>query len=127
MVLTTQDWFAILFIGSALSFFVAWPVTAIFVTRPIQQLLKKKNQDVISNWVIWPWQSPVYAMVIFWPIERMITERNRTFMEPLLPVRKTATLLQWWLSAWLELSGYFMLIGGLIGVVMTTFGIWSFR
>ena len=126
MLMAVQDWFAFLLIGSALSFFLAWPITAIWVTRPIKKLLKPKRQDVISHWVIWPWQSPIYAMVVFWPIERMITERNRSFLEPLLPVHKAATPLQWWLSAWLELSGYFMLLGILIGLVMTTFGIWSF-
>ena len=115
MILSAQDWFVLFFIGLWISCFVAYPIVAVFVTRPIQRQLKLTKQDHISDWVVWPFQSPVYAMAIVVPFERWRNERNRHFIDALQPVRQAATPLQWWLSLWLEVSLYSAVIFGLVG------------
>ena len=125
MELPIRDWFSILWVSSLLFTIISYPTVAVLVTRPIQQKLRQTQQDYISDWVVWPFQSGVYAMAIVVPFARWRNERNRGFVDALQPVRQAATSLQWWLSLWLEVSLYGMVMLGFFMMAMDALGVWS--
>lgn len=125
MELSIRDWFSILWVSSLLFTIISYPTVAVLVTRPIQQKLRQTQQDYISDWVVWPFQSGVYAMAIVVPFARWRNERNRGFVDALQPVRQAATSLQWWLSLWLEVSLYGMVMLGFFMMAMDALGVWS--
>lgn len=118
-------WCDFLLMGLLLSTVIAYPTVAVLVTRPIQQKLRQTKQDYISDWVVWPFQSGVYAMAIVVPFARWRNERNRGFVDALQPVRQAATSFQWWLSLWLEVSLYGMVMLGFFMMAMDALGVWS--
>ena len=125
MELSIRDWFSILWVSSLLFTIISYPTVAVLVTRPIQQKLRQTQQDYISDWVVWPFQSGVYAMAIVVPFARWRNERNRGFVDALQPVRQAATSLQWWVSLWLEVSLYGMVMLGFFMMAMDALGVWS--
>ena len=125
MELSIRDWFSILWVSSLLFTIISYPTVAVLVTRPIQQKLRQTQQDYISDWVVWPFQSGVYAMAIVVPFARWRNERNRGFVDALQPVRQAATSLQCWLSLWLEVSLYGMVMLGFFMMAMDALGVWS--
>ncbi|MCC5827672.1 hypothetical protein [Alkalimonas sp.] len=114
-------WYVFTMIGLLLSSLIAYPVVALFVTRPIQRILRQKNQDHISDWVVWPFKSGWYATVILVPFERIDRGRNPGFMNTILPIRQTANRLQWWLSLWLEISMSGMVLLGFAGMLFQSY------
>ncbi|SEA60718.1 hypothetical protein [Alkalimonas amylolytica] len=122
---TVPLWYTFLTIALALSTFIAYPIVALFVTRPIQRILRQKNQDHISDWVVWPFKSGWYAMAIVVPFERWRHERNQGFMDTVLPIRQAANRMQCWLSLWLEVSMFGMVFLMLCGLFLEFMGVWS--
>ncbi|MDP4536646.1 hypothetical protein Q3O60_10635 [Alkalimonas collagenimarina] len=87
-------WYDAFFFGSLISTIIAYPIVALLVTRPIQRILRHKNQDHISDWVVWPFKSGWYAMAIVVPFERINRGRNPEFMNTVQPIRQAANQLQ---------------------------------
>ncbi len=125
MEFSIRDFFSILWVSSLLLTIISYPTVAMLVTRPIQQKLRQTKQDYISDWVVWPFQSGFYAMAIVVPFARWRNERNSSFVDALQPVRQAATPLQWWLSLWLEVSLYGMVMLGFFMMAMDALGVWS--
>ena len=125
MEFSARDWFSILMLSSLLSAVIAYLTVALFVTRPIQRKLRQTNEDYLSDWIIWPFQSTFYAMGVLVSFTRWRHERNRDMVDTYELIRQAATPLQWWLSLWLAVSmcGMVLLIFGL--KAMDYLGVWS--
>lgn len=117
-------WFAILLAGVVSSMVIAYPIVTLFVTLPIQRRLRVQSQDYITNWAIWPFRSGVYAMAAVIPFTRWEKERNRSFVQGMNEVRKTATPVQWLLSFWLLFSLAGNLLLALFLIVVEIIGGW---
>lgn len=117
-------WYTFLLLGSLLSAVIAYPTVALFVTRPIQRKLRQTQQDYLSDWVIWPFQSGIYAMAVLLPIKRWSHEVNRHMAEGDELVRQTATPVQWWLSLWLWVSICGMVLLIFMPAVLGFIGFW---
>lgn len=104
MEFTAQEWYLLLYLSLLLSAVIAYPTVALFVTRPIQRKLRQTQQDYLSDWIVWPFQSTFYAMGVLLPFTRWRHERNRYMVDAYELIRQAATPLQWWLSLWLAVS-----------------------
>lgn len=119
-------WYDFIVVGFLLSAFIAYPTVALFVTRPIQRKLRKTQQDYLSDWVIWPFQSGIYAMAVLLPLKRWSHKSNRHLVEGDELVRQAATPVQWWLSLWLWVSMCGMVLLILIPGVLELLGVLPF-
>ena len=117
-------WYDFLIVGFLLSAIIAYPTVALFVTRPLQRNLREPQQDYLSDWVIWPFQSGIYAMAVLLPLKRWSHEVNRHMAEGDELVRQVATPLQWWLSLWLWVSMCGMVLLIFMPAVFDFVGIW---
>lgn len=111
MVYATGVWlegFAGIILASAI---LAYPMVVLFVTLPLQRYLRSKNQDMISEMVVWPFKSFSYMAAVVIPFVRWETERNRWYVQGMDKVRQAASPLQWWLCLWFMVSvcGAFLL------------------
>lgn len=122
---TVPLWYTFLLLGLLLSTVVAYPIAALYMTRPIQQKLRQTNEDFLSDWIIWPFQSGFYAMAVLIPFARWRNDKNQHLIDIVIPIRRVATQLHWWLALWLEVSMYGMVLLGGIMVVFEYIGIWS--
>ena len=122
---TVPLWYTFLLLGLLLSTVVAYPIAALYMTRPIQQKLRQTNEDFLSDWIIWPFQSGFYAMAVLIPFARWRNDKNQHLIDIVIPIRRVATQLHWWLALWLEVSMYGMVLLGGNMVVFEYIGIWS--
>lgn len=118
-------WYGLLIMGLLLSTVIAYPIAALFMTRPIQRKLRQTNEDYLSDWIIWPFQSGFYAMAILIPFARWGNSKNQHLIDALAPVRRVATPLQWWLALWLEVSMCAMVILLFFALGLEFVGVWS--
>lgn len=58
-------WYDLLVISFLLSATIAYPIVALFVTRPIQRKLRQTNQDCLSQWVI----PPLLELLGLWSLD----------------------------------------------------------
>lgn len=124
MEFSVRDWVFIVCMLLLLSAVIAYPTVALFVTRPIQRKLRQTQQDYLSDWVIWPFQSGIYAMAVLLPLKRWSHERNRHMAEGDELVRQAATPVQWWLSLWLLVSMCGMVILIFFMMALDYLGVW---
>jgi hypothetical protein len=124
MELSIRDYFSITWMLLLLSAVIAYPMVAIFSTRPIQRRLRLTQQDYISNWVIWPFQTIFYTLAVLVPFTRWRHENNRHMVDAYELVHQTATPVQWCLSLWLALSACGMVMLMLIMMGLDYFGVW---
>lgn len=82
-----------------------------FVTLPLQRAMRLKNQDMISDMVVWPFKSFSYMAAVVIPFIRWETEQNRWYVQGMDRIRQAATPLQWWLCLWFMISvcGFFLI------------------
>ena len=125
MEFSIRDWFSILMLSSLLSAVIAYPTVALFVTRPIQRKLRQTNDDILSDWIVWPFQSGFYAMGVLVRFTRWRHERNRYMVDAYELIRQAATPLQWWLSLWLAVSMCGMVLLIFMMMLFDFLGVWS--
>ncbi|WP_166838528.1 hypothetical protein [Rheinheimera pleomorphica] len=118
-------WYDLLVISFLLSATIAYPIVALFVTRPIQRKLRQTNQDYLSQWVIPPFQSIFYAGAVLIPMTRWRHENNKHMVDTDELVRKAATPLQWWLSLWWFASTCTMVLLIFLPPLLKFLGLWS--
>ena len=124
---TIPLWYDLLALGLLLSAIIAYPIVALFVTRPIQRKLRKTKQDYLSEWFIPPFQSIFYASAVLIPMTRWRHENNKHMVDGDELVRKAATPLQWWLSFWWFASTCGMMLSIFLPPLLEFLGVWSLR
>ncbi|CAM3795320.1 hypothetical protein [Rheinheimera salexigens] len=117
-------WYELLFMGLLVSMMVAYPTVALFVTRPIQRKLRQTQQDYLSDWVKWPFQTIFYTLAVLVSFTRWRHENNRHLVDADELVRQAATPVQWWLSLWLAVSTCGMAILGLSMAALDYISVW---
>lgn len=122
---TVPLFYSYLVFGWLLSAVIAYPMVAIFSTRPIQRRLRLTQQDYISNWVVWPFQTIFYTLAVLVPFTRWRHENNRHMVDAYQLVRQTATPMQWWLCLWLAVSACGMVSLMFFIIALDYLGVWS--
>ncbi|MEH8021635.1 hypothetical protein [Rheinheimera metallidurans] len=125
MEFSIRDFFSIVCMVLLLSAVIAYPVVALFATRPIQRKLRLTQQDYISDWVKWPFQTMFYTLAVLVSFTRWRHENNRHLVDADELVRQAATPLQWWLCLWLAVSTCGMVMLMFSMMVLDYFGVWS--
>ena len=117
-------WYTFLLLGSLLSAVIAYPTVALFATRPIQRKLRQTQQDYISDWVKWPFQTIFYTLAVLVLFTRWRHENNRHMVDAYQLVHQAATPLQRRLCLWLAVSNCTMVLLIFMPAVLGFVGIW---
>ena len=118
-------WYGLLIMGLLLSTVIAYPIAAFFMTRPIQRTLRQTNEDYLSDWIIKPFRTGIYAMAILIPFARWRNDKNQHLIDVMVPVRRVATPVHWWLALWLEVSMCAMVLLLFLALGLELVGFWS--
>ncbi|MBU2113009.1 MAG: hypothetical protein KKE94_04450 [Gammaproteobacteria bacterium] len=107
-----DTFYTVIFLALLGSFAISWPVFASVSMRPIEKKIRADNLDSLSQWDGPGWRVVWYAWAIFLPI-CWCNNAKDPILNP-VNVKKYARKIDWWLAAWFFVSGYGMLLTGLL-------------